>query len=319
MRTQMNSPRTGEARQQVVAADVHSTVALVAQVAASARGNGLTDDDIRVCVAESDTRFREAARRYLHAAVLAGTAHPSPTVRSDRSTLRHLPPGLRAAVGEHIALLTARRSSPDRASLCELRGAVMAIRSHLQSEFPALFEGLTAPEDRLAQLRTAGSAANAVKEELSMTPPNATDLARAALADGDRALSGNDHGTAPDAAAKRHSGAARVDDSASAERLALAERHYLNAASLHYTGSPATPHESAVETMSRLPAPVRDALHAARVDFQRETAVLEQRGDHAAVLARTEAYVVRLRDELADREPQVFAHRELPADTSPTR
>jgi hypothetical protein len=112
----------------------------------------------------------------------------------------------------------------------------------------------------------------------------------------------------------RPAGTARRASHASAED---AEHHYLNAASLYYTGAPRRPDSQPAGTINALPAPLRDALHA----------IYEDRNPHqtdsptiSATAAGAADRAARIRHELQRFGPEVFAGRDArDRDTGPMR
>jgi hypothetical protein len=99
-------------------------------------------------------------------------------------------------------------------------------------------------------------------------------------------------------------------------RYQEAHDHYLNAASLCYTGAPRGEAESSLETIERLPSPIRESLGTAYRDFHRD---VDASGSDTA-LERTADYVSAVRAELEASTPGAFRGRDLAtADTVPTR
>jgi hypothetical protein len=142
------------ARREVGTADVHLTVALVAQTAASHANWNLTDDDTRTCVEEAYARYSEAAWRYLTAAQLAHGRCSRP----ESYQLGGLPKPLRSALRTNVAVLRRRASSaPTSATpsvdLPRIQSAVTAIRAVLATSIPALVNGLEHPLRCLERLR----------------------------------------------------------------------------------------------------------------------------------------------------------------------
>jgi hypothetical protein len=100
-----------------------------------------------------------------------------------------------------------------------------------------------------------------------------------------------------------------------------AHNHYLNAASLYYTGLARESDETALQTIARLPDSVGNALRSAYEDYGREShREAAGRDGGESVLEQTDRYLARLRAELESQEPRVFGGNELLAsETSPTR
>jgi hypothetical protein len=148
-----------DARDEVRAADVELTVALVAQMTASRTAYDLADDDTRTCIREATTSYADAAWHYLNAASLA-LGQP---IRPGHYDLACLPRPLRSALGQ--SLIPFRRaarnddSTPAMASLDldRRQKAVTLIRELLEVALPELLQGLSHPRCRLQQLRTAAA------------------------------------------------------------------------------------------------------------------------------------------------------------------
>lgn len=110
-------------------------------------------------------------------------------------------------------------------------------------------------------------------------------------------------GTTP--AGSPHADARRAYDTA--------HHHYLNAASLHYTGEPRPRDEAPDATIDRLPSTARQPLAAAHDDYRRAAGPSARSArDDALTLERIDQLLTRLRDELEARAPQTFGGRGLP-------